>query len=139
MRDFLIFLAVVAAIFFGVGEWRGWYLGVPSQTPMFVYQKDYVAEASRRTINRDELPVKLVGRVRQGRVTVAVVYEDVGSFQAGRAAGGSEVVFEETYREGQLIALNESFEEGRGIYRVRLDFDDATGVFRLELPKAAEL
>lgn len=133
---FLLFLAV---IFFVVGEWRGWNLGVPAQTPVLTYKTTSVTRATRRTINTDAMPVQIEGRVRNGTVTVRVRYTDTGSFQTNRGAGETEEIFEQTYNTGQAIALNEVFEEGRGEYQVVMEFDNATGIFNVDLPRSSEL
>ncbi len=141
MRDFLIFLVVLAIVFFAVGEWRGWFLGVPSSTPIFVYKKDFTALTTRRTINQNGMAVRVTGRVQNGSVTIFVVYENRGSFQEGTDGSIREdaIVFEETYRVGQTIAINELFEEGVGFYQIRMVFEDATGLFRVILPQASQL
>ena len=139
MRDFLIFLVVLAIVFFAVGEWRGWYLGVPSSTPVFVYKKDYTSETSRRTINVDALPIRVSGRVSQGIVRVEIIYERPSSFQQGTRGEAAEQIFEEVYRQGQSIAINEVFDAGGGIYTIVLHFEEATGLFRLRLPPSSQL
>lgn len=41
MKTLLGWIVVLSVIFFGVGEFAGgWYLGVPSQTPLLVYKKN---------------------------------------------------------------------------------------------------
>ncbi len=139
MRDFLIFVVVVVAIFFGIGEWQGWLLGVPGQTPVFVYKKDAVSVATRRTINRNDLPFEVEGRVNRGKVTVEGYYEQGASFQTGAAGRPEQLVFKEAYTEGQRIDLEEVMRQGTGTYRVRLVFEDATGLFRVRVPRSSEL
>jgi hypothetical protein len=141
MRDFLIFLVVLTIIFFAVGETRGWYLGVPGQTPMFVYKKDYVAQTTLRTINVTSLPVNLRGTVRRGTVKVEIIFEDRGSFQDNTEGQlrGRVVLFEQEYRTGQRVVINEAFEGGVGFYLIRLTFEDANGTFRLTVPKSSAL
>lgn len=139
MRDFLIFLLFLAVIFFVVGEWRGWHVGVPSQSPVMVYKSTSIARATRRTINTDMMPVEISGRVRNGSVTVRVVYTDTGSFQTNTAGRPPKDIFEETYRTGQAIRINEIFDRGRGEYQVVLEFTGATGIFNVDLPTSTEL
>lgn len=139
MRDFLIFIVLASIVFFGIGEWRGWLVGVPGQTPVYVYKMNATSESTRRTINRTDFRVRVSGKVRDGSVTVRVIYQDPGSFETGRGATRPEEVFEETYRSGDTIALERVFEEGRGDYTVRLEFDGATGLFRMPMPTQAEL
>ncbi len=139
MRDLLGFLLVLAAIFFVVGELRGWYLGVPTQTPILVYKMDHVAETSRRTLMREDMPVGFSGLVRRGSVTVAVLYERPASFQTNAPGAPEATVFERTYRVGERIALDEDFALGGGVYTVRVTYQDATGVFRLSMPGGSDL
>ncbi|UCH26742.1 MAG: hypothetical protein JSV66_03590 [Trueperaceae bacterium] len=126
-------------VFFGVGEWRGWYLGVPAQTPMFIYKKDHVALATRRTINTEHLPFEVSGKVQRGNVKLEVLYELTASFQNRTKGAPERSLFEQVYTKGQTIAINERFEAGKGIYRVRLTFSDATGLFSLKLPTSSQL
>jgi hypothetical protein len=139
MRDVLGFLVFGLIVFFVVGETVGWNVGVAGQTPVWVYKRDGTASAQRRTITRGDMPVEVEGRVRDGQVDVTVVFEDRGSFQTNRAPDPASVVFEESFRSGQRIAIDEVFEEGRGSYLVELRFHGATGVFRVRMPTGTEL
>ena len=76
---------------------------------------------------------------RRGTVTVEVLYEQPGSFQEGTRGARERQVFEEVFSEGQRIAINQTFESGTGIYTVLLHFEDATGLFRVRLPKSSQL
>lgn len=139
MRDTLIFILFLVAVFVGVGEWRGWYVGVPGSTPVFVYKKDHRAVSEVRTVTRSDMPIEVSGRVRRGSVTLQVSYERPASFQTGGGALPERLVFEQTYRTGQTIAFREVLAEGRGVYRVTLTYADASGTFRLRFPRASEL
>lgn len=139
MRDLLVFILFVLVVFFVVGEWRGWHVGVPAQTPVMVYKSTSTANATRRTINTDQMPVEVSGRVRNGEVRVEVIYTDTGSFQTNTAGSEAESIFEETYRAGQVIRIDEVFEEGRGQYRVIMEFQNVTGIFNVTLPRSTEL
>ncbi len=139
MRDLLGFLLVVVVIFFVVGELRGWYLGVPTQTPILVYKMDHVADTSRRTVMREDMPVGFRGKVRRGQVTVSVLHERSTSFQTGREASPLTTVFERTFRVGETIAIDELFQLGGGVYTVRVAYQDATGLFHMSLPGGSEL
>lgn len=139
MRDFIIFVIFVVAVFFGIGEWQGWFLGIPGQTPVYVYKRDFVANATRRTINREELPLSVSGKVRRGTVTVRATFRKPDSFQAGTRGSEEKEVFEQEFRAGQIINLSELIDEGVGVYRVQLIFNDATGLFKVKLPSASEL
>lgn len=139
MRDIVIFLLLVAAVFIGIGEWRGWYLGVPGTTPVVLYKMDHRAVTDVRTVTRTDMPIAIEGRVRQGTLTVQVTHERPASFQTGEAGSPERVVFEETYRTGQRVAVNQTFTEGRGIYRVRMTYADVSGTFRFRFPRPSEL
>ena len=139
MRQFIVFLVILAVAFFVVGELRGVYLGILGQTPVVAYKTDHTAQSTRRTINRDRLPVTLTGQVRNGDLRVSVDFERPGSFQTGGGALPNETVFERTYRTGERVALNELVQAGTGIYTVRLEFSEGTGIFTLRLPAGAEL
>jgi hypothetical protein len=139
MRDIVIFLLVLAAVFIGVGEWRGWYLGVPGSTPVVVYKMDHRAVSDVRTVTRADMPIAMDGRVRRGTVTVQVTHERPVSFQTGGDALPERVVFEQVYRAGQRVNLNQTFEAGRGIYRVRVTYADVTGTFTFRWPPPSQL
>jgi len=139
VRDFLGFLVILAVIFFVVGEISGWYLGVAAQTPIVVYKKDFTADTTRRTVMREDMPVKFTGQVRRGAVTVRVYYERSESFQTGREGQARTVLFERTFRVGEGIFLDETFAAGGGLYTVSVDYQDATGIFRMTLPGGTEL
>ncbi len=139
MRDVLIFLAVLAIVFFAVGETRGWNVGIPAQTPVFVYKNTGVTSAARRAVSLQSMPVQLRGKVRHGSVTVTIRYQRPNSFQTGAQAGAVRVLFEQTYRVGERIAIDQAFDGGPGDYTVQLTFDEATGFFRLTLPTNSEL
>lgn len=139
MRDTLVFLLILVAIFVGVGEWRGWYVGVPGSTPVYVQKKDHRATTEVRTVTRSDMPIAVSGRVRRGSVTLQVTYERPASFQTGGGALPQSVVFEETYQTGQTISLSQTFTEGRGIYGVVMTYADASGTFRFRFPRPSEL
>jgi hypothetical protein len=139
MRDLIGFVVFGLIVFFVVGETVGWNVGFAGQTPVFVYKRDGEAVAERRTRNRSDMPVAIDGRVRNGEVEVRIVYQDTGSFQTNEGAEPPVQIFDETYREGQRIALDRTFDQGRGEYRVELIFRNGTGVFRIDLPGNTEL
>lgn len=139
MRDFIVFVLIAAAVFFGFGEWQGWYIGIAGQTPIFVYKRDYTATVSRRTVSRTDFPFSVTGTVRHGTVRVQGYYEQPQSFQTGRAGQPERLVFEQEFSQGQRINISEIMNRGQGIYRVRLVFDNATGTFRIRVPNGAEL
>lgn len=139
MRDIVIFLLLIAAVFIGIGEWRGWYLGVPGTTPVVVYKMDHRAVTDVRTVTRSDMPIRMEGRVRRGTVTVEVTHERPASFQTGEAALPERVLFEQVFGTGQRIAINDVFAAGRGIYRVRVIYADVSGTFRFTFPRPSEL
>lgn len=139
MRDIVIFFLFIAAVFLGVGEWRGWYLGVPGSTPVIVYKMDHRAVTERRTVNRDDMAMAMAGQVRRGSVTVQVTYERPISIQTGAAPLPERVVFEQVYRTGQRVNIDQIFDEGPGVYRLRVTYVDVTGNFTFRFPSASQL
>ena len=139
MRGLITFLIIVAVVFFAVGEARGWYLGYATQPPILVYKKDHVADTSRRTLSRTDMPVRFTGEVRRGSVHLEVRYQRPSSFQTSSGAGAEQVVFEQTWTRGQRIAFDRLFELGGGVYTVYVTYTDATGLFRLNMPDGIEL
>jgi len=77
--------------------------------------------------------------VRAGEVEVVVIYQDTGSFQTNRPPDPAEVIYEQTFRRGERIAIDELFDEGRGNYLVTLRFRDATGLFTIRYPQNVDL
>ena len=139
MRDFLIFLVFCAVVFFGLGEWRGWYVGIPPQTPVFAYKTTTDASYMRRVTSADGFPLILSGEVKRGTLTVEGTYEKPSSFQTGKAGGPERVVFRETYYKGEEVDLSQMLKRGQGVYRVKLTLEDASGTFRLKLPTGDQL
>lgn len=139
MRGFLIFILFLAAVFFAVGEWQGWYLGVPGHTPIFVYKKTYTSVTSRQLYTAKTFEFAVNGNLSRGSLTVEGTYEYPGSFQDGTQAKPERVIFSKDFHAGQAVHVSEEMTEGIGIYRVKLIFDDATGTFREKLPPAGTL
>ncbi len=139
MRGFIGFLVIVAIVFFAVGETRGWYLGIPTQTPILVYKKDFTSTTTRRTMQRTDMPVSFSGDVRNGTVTVEVHYQRPSSFQTNAPAGKESRIFEGTFVKGQHIAVDRIFENGGGEYTVTVKYQDATGLFTMKLPGGPDL
>lgn len=141
MRGILQFLGFCTIVFFVVGHWGGgWFLGVAPQTPIFVYKKDAVTTLERRAINASEFPFRIEGRVREGTLTVRGSYERPTSFQHFQQQPIPErIYFEERFIQGQTVNLSEFLRQGPGIYRVQLSFEDATGMFDVDVPPSSEL
>ena len=139
MRDLIIFLLILAGVFFAIGEWRGWHLGIPNQTPIIAYKTDHVARVPIRTVTRSDMPIEVSGQVRRGSVQVEVLFESPASFQTGAAAVPQRTIFEQTFGRGQRIDLNQVFSEGRGIYTVVVRYHDASGTFRINYPPSSQL
>lgn len=140
MRGLLTFALILVVIFFGVGEWRGWLLGLPSQTPFLVYKMTTVHTQERRARTASEFTFSLEGRLRRGRLVVEGSYERPGSFQTpGQQAQPERIVFRDEFHAGDPVQVNQRMSQGSGIYRVRMRFDDATGTFRLQLPPGHQL
>lgn len=139
MREFLGFVLFVLIVFFVVGETVGWNVGTLSQTSVFVYKRDGQSVASRDTIRRNDMPLKVSGRVRDGEVEVLVIYQDTGSFQTNRPPRPPETLLRETYVRGQTIAIDDIFDEGQGRYTVELRFRNASGTFSARFPQGVDL
>lgn len=139
MRGLIVWIIILGIVFFAVGETTGWYIGVPSHTPVFVYKKTASGEASRQTFNTDALPVRMSGRVRHGSVEVKVIFQRPESFQSGKQAGPDNTIFDHTYQTGDVVAIDQSFKGGKGDYTIQLSFHDATGLFRLRVPTENQL
>jgi hypothetical protein len=130
-------ILIPAVIFFGVGEWQGWYVGAAPHTPIFVYKKDYTH--TRQTTHAESYEFTLSGRLRQGSLIVEASYERPPSVQTSRQGEPERCVFRQEFRAGEPIVLSENLRNGAGIYRIRLIFDDATGSLRLKVPGNALL
>jgi hypothetical protein len=139
MRGFLIFILFLAAVFFAVGEWQGWYLGIPGRTPIFVYKKTYTSVASRQLYTAKSFAFKVDGHLSRGSLTVEGTYKYPGSFQDGTQARPERVIFSKDFHAGQAVHVSKEMAEGVGIYRVKLIFEGATGTFRETLPPAGTL
>lgn len=139
MKELLGFVAVMAGLFFGVGEFKGWTLGLPSQMPVMVYKSDGNVTAERRLTTATQLPFEMTGQVKRGSVTVQAFHQTAGSYQQQKAAGKEQAVFEQTFTKGETINLKEILANGNGNYRIEFKFNDATGVFNVDLPKGSEL
>jgi len=140
MRGFFQFAIVAAIIFFGVGEWRGWNVGVMPQTPLFLYKTD----SSRSTVRRitgfaPGLEFNLSGQLSRGSMRMVVTFERPDSVQTARNDSVPlEQVYEIEFFAGQPIVASEFLELGTGFYRFRLFFNDATGRVSLNLPTSYE-
>jgi hypothetical protein len=139
VRDIVIFVLILTGIFFAVGEWRGWYIGIPGQTPVVLYKKDHYARTPVRTVARDDMPLGVSGQVRAGSVKVQVFYERPASFQTNAPGAPERLIYESTFARGQRIVLNDVFREGRGIYTIAMTYDNASGTFRFSHPRSSEL
>lgn len=141
MRGLLGWLVVLSVIFFGVGEFAGgWYLGVPTQTPVLVYKKTTAKTVLRRTALSTAFPFKVSGALRGGTLTVQAIYERPASFQnPGAPSSPAQVYFTQTFAAGSPIRIDETLQRGAGVYTVRLLFRDATGRLGVEVPNNSEL
>ncbi len=134
MRPLLQFAGFCFIVFFIVGELQGWYVGLPPQSPMYLYKQDRVVNVQRDLLFADSFDVSLSGKVREGTVLVEVFHEIPPSFQAGTAGQLPKLVYSEEYYTGQNINLFDSYRSGKGRYTVRMTYEDAIGIFRLKVP-----
>jgi hypothetical protein len=131
MRALLQFLGFCFIVFFIVGEFQGWYVGLPLQTPMLVYKVDKAVEVTRDVLYEDQLDFDLRGKVNDGVVRVEAFFEIPPSFQAGTAGKAPKKIFDEEFGTGQDIQLGKILKAGKGRYTVRILYDKATGIFRM--------
>lgn len=139
MRGFLVLVVVLATFFFGIGEYKGWMVGIPGQIPLMVYKSEATASAVRRTTNRQDMPFSLQGKVKNGTVRVEGYFKVPQSFQAGKAAKPEKLVFEKEFSTGETISLNETLKNGQGEYRIVIKFNNTSGIFKVGLPKGIDL
>ena len=141
MRSLLQFAIFLVVVFFVVGEFLGgWYLGVPPQTPVFLYKKTTTATVTRRTLLSQELPFGVDGRLSRGTVTIEGIFERPESFQnPDQKASAPKVYFSESFGEGERIDVNEVLKRGPGVYRLRFTYDDASGTLRIDVPSNSDL
>jgi hypothetical protein len=131
MRALLQFLGFCFIVFFVVGEFQGWYVGMATQTPMLVYKVDKAVEVTRDVLYEDQFDFDLRGKVNDGIVRVEAFFEIPPSFQAGTAGKAPKKVFDKEFDTGQDIQLNEIIKSGKGRYTVRILYEGATGIFRM--------
>jgi hypothetical protein len=139
MRGFLVLVVVLAGFFFGIGEWKGWMVGIPGQLPLMVYKSEATASAVRRTVNRQDMPFSLQGTVKNGTVRVEGYFMVPKSFQSGKSGKPEKMVFEKDFGKGETISLNETLKNGQGEYRIVIKFNNTSGIFKVGLPKGIEL
>lgn len=141
MRSLLQFAVFLVIVFFAVGEFLGgWYLGVPPQTPVYLYKKTTTAKLSRRTLLSQQFPFSIEGRLSRGTLTIEGIYERPESFQdQSQRARAPKVYFSETFNEGERINVNEVLKQGGGIYTLRFIYEDASGTLRIDVPSNNEL
>ena len=140
MRGSIQVLAAAVIIFFGVGEFLGgWYAGVAPGTPVLVYKKTHTTTLTRRVAG-DTFTFSLDGEVRGGAVTVEGLYERPASYQnPGQAALPPRREFGKRFGPGERVNVKETLKAGAGVYRVRVTFEEATGLFHIRVPAASEL
>ncbi len=131
MRALLQFLGFCFIVFFIVGELRGIYAGMATQTPMLLYKGTQAVEVSRDVLYEDDFDFDIKGKVNDGTVRVEAFFEIPPSFQAGTAGRAPKKVFEQEFGTGENIQLNEILKSGKGRYTVRILYDKATGIFRM--------
>lgn len=131
MRALLQFLGFCFIVFFVVGEFQGWYVGMATQTPMLVYKMDKAVEVTRDVLYEDQFDFDLRGKVNDGTVRVEAFFEIPPSFQAGTAGKAPKKVFDEEFSTGQEIQLDKILKSGKGRYTVRILYEDVTGIFRM--------
>ncbi len=138
MRDNIIGLIVLTGVFFGIGEWRGWNIGLAGQTPIFVYKKVAQSRVVRRVRVEDSLPFHLNGQIKNGDLTVKGFFKTAANFETSAREGKEKLLFKQNFVKGQKIDLEKVLRAGKGIYIIELDFHETTGLFNLKVKKAAK-
>ncbi len=131
MRPLLQFLGFCFIVFFIVGEWQGWYVGVPPSSPMFLYKMDKEVSIRRDVALEEDFSFDLSGRVRDGSIQVEAFFEIPASFQQGTKGKTAKKVFDEVFSTGESIDLGKTLKAGQGRYTIRIIYQDVTGMFRL--------
>jgi hypothetical protein len=131
MRPLLQFLGFCFIVFFIVGEWQGWYVGYPPSSPMLLYKMDREVSIRRDVKLEDDFSFDLRGRVRDGSVLVEAYFEVPSSFQQGTKGKSAKKVYDAAFSRGEVIDLSKILKSGQGRYTIRIMYQDATGVFRL--------
>jgi hypothetical protein len=141
MRDSIKFLAFLIILFFGVGEFAGgWHVGMPPQSPVWLYKKSSSNIITRRTVNSPSFPFTITGELQQGAVMVEAWYERPTSFQnPGQTSLPLRIYYTETFAAEMPIRLEHVMNQGQGIYTLRLTYQDATGSLRVRVPPASQL
>jgi len=139
MRPLLQFAGFCFIVFFIVGEFQGWYVGVPPTTPMYLYKSDKTVNITRDVRLLDSLDLNLRGKVGDGNVKVEVFFEIPSSFQAGTAGKAAKLVFSEEFFPGQTVNVFDTVKRGKGRYTIRLSYEQMTGQLRLKLPPNSDL
>jgi hypothetical protein len=139
MRPLLQFAGFCFIVFFAVGELQGWYVGMPPNTPMYLYKMDKTVNIVRDVKYADELDVSMNGKVNRGSVLVEVFFEIPPSFQNGSTGTKPKLLYSEEFYVGQRLNVAEYIKKGKGRYTVRLTYNDVTGTFKLKLPRESEL
>ncbi len=135
-RDLISTIIIILVVFFGVGEFYGWKLGSMSQTPIFVY-KSTGQSMAERFVGKDWLDLTVEGKVRQGTVTLEITHELPKSFQdPGQPTVPLHTVYSQKFEKGEQIKFDEHVTEGPGKYQIKLLFEEASGTFRVRLPKS---
>lgn len=138
MRSIIVTLLITAGTLFVVGETQGLLLGVIGSTNIFAYNTDKSVSASRHAMNVKEFPFSVTGKVGAGTMVVTVSYARPPSFQdQTRSIIPEHTILRKTFREGQIIDMNESIHKGEGVYKIKLEFSKGTGRFTVMIPPRA--
>ena len=138
MRDNIIGLVVLIGVFFGIGEWRGWNIGLAGHTPIFVYKKVAQTRVVRRVRVEKSLPFHLNGQVKNGDLTVKGYFKTAANFETNAREGKEKLLFKQQFLKGQNINLDKVLKAGKGVYVIELDFHETTGLFNLKINKVAQ-
>lgn len=138
MRDNIIALLVFVGLFFGIGEWQGWNIGIAGHTPTLVYKKDAQVRVVRRVRVDNELPFRFKGTLRDGSLIVKGIFKTAANFETNAREGKDKLIFKEEYHKGDKINIEHTLQSGKGVYVIELDYKEATGFFNLDVAKTRQ-
>lgn len=138
MKDNIIGLVVLIGIFFGIGEWQGWNIGMAGHTPVLVYKKDAQVRVIRRVRVDNELPFSFKGTLNNGDLIIKGFYKTPANFEKNTLEGKDKLIFQEEFHKGDKVNIEHILKSGQGIYVIEMDYKEATGFFNLNVAKTRQ-
>ncbi len=138
MRDNIIALLVFLGIFFGIGEWQGWNIGLAGNTPTLVYKKDAQVRVVRRVRVDDQLPFTFKGNLSDGDLIIKGFFKTAANFETNAHEGKDKLIFKEEFHKGDKVNIEHILKSGKGVYVIELNYKEATGFFNLKIDKTRQ-